>query len=77
MNMVQTNNPHWVGDYPAWDITLPSGEVRKSVTQKDIQIAMQHLLGKGLIRTYDAHVDVVRQYHIDAYAKLYVQGSQE
>lgn len=72
MTEVKTNNPHWVGDYPAWDITLPSGAVHKSVTQKDISIAMQHLLGEGLIGTYDAHVDVVRQRHIDAYAKLYV-----
>jgi len=68
-----TTNPHWRGDYPAWDIVLSNGEVHKSVTEVEIRAAIRELERLGLVDIYTSYVDVVRQGHIDLYDKYYTE----
>ena len=69
MSEAKTTNPHWMGDYPAWDIELPDGTIDKGVSFTEIRIAQQRLADDGSISHYKRYVDVVRQYNIDNYAK--------
>lgn len=61
------HNPHWIGNNPAWDITLSNGIVHRSVTRIEIGAALRELHDQGKLALYDTYIDVVRQYHIDGY----------
>lgn len=66
-NTVQCNNPHWVGNNPAWDITLSNGIVHVGVTRIEIGAALRALYHQGKVRLYGTYIDVVRQCHIEGY----------
>jgi len=69
--LVICENPHWVGDEPAWDITLTNGETHKDVTRKEIERALSELVNRGDLHHYSSYIDVVRQCHIDGYNKYH------
>jgi len=58
----KTQNPHWIDERPAWDIVLPNGEIDKGVTDQEVGVAVRRL-------DSSRHIDVVRKYDIDSYAK--------
>lgn len=64
---LKVENPHWVGDYPAWDLTLTDGQVHKDVTAREIRVALNALYRRGKIGLYDTYIDVVRRCHMNWY----------
>ena len=72
--IVRCDNPHWVGDQAAWDITLSDGTVHKDVTRRQIGEALQELYARGELHTHDLYIDVVRHCHILNYNKVYTSN---
>lgn len=65
-------NPHWIGDYPAWDIALSNGILHKCVTERDISKVLVKMHSLGLIRNGEQYVcGVVRKCHITNYNKWF------
>ena len=75
MSEAVTSNPHWIGNYPAWDITLTNGDVHKDVTQKEIQFAINQLRNQGKLHHYSTYIDVVRKKHINWYNEYHVSNN--
>ena len=69
MTEVETQNPHWIGDYPAWDVVLPCGTIDKGVSMWEIKIVHQKMNNAGLLRAYEECIDFVRNNNISNYAK--------
>lgn len=65
--VAECSNPHWIGDSPAWDITLSNGVVHKDVTHNEIRLALGELYSRGKLHLYSTYIDVVRQCHIESY----------
>ena len=73
MSQTQAINPHWIGDLPAWDISLPNGEILKDVTRKEIAPVLQRMARDGLIHLYDSYItDCIRAHHIQNFGKGYI-----
>ncbi len=73
MTQTQASNPHWIGNLPAWDISLPNGEILKGVTRKELALVLQRKARDGLIPLYDSYItDCVRAHHIQNFGKGYV-----
>lgn len=68
---VLCENPHWIGDEPAWDIALSNGTTHKDVTKRDIQMALSRLYHARKINYYNTIIDVVRERHIKLYDELH------
>lgn len=77
-NKVQCNNPHWIGNNPAWDITLSNGIRHTGVTRIEIGAALRGLYNQGKLHLYDTYIDMVRQCHLDGYNLWHTtcQGAQ-
>lgn len=73
VNEVIANNPHWVGNLPAWDITLTDGQVHKDVTQVEIRQAIRELSNTRSILPATRYIDVVRKVHIDLYNEYHAK----
>jgi hypothetical protein len=70
MSQTETSNPHWIGNLPSWDISLPNGEILKDVTRKVISPVLQRMAREGLIHLYDSYItDCVREHHIQNFSK--------
>ena len=63
--------PHYVGEYPAWDIQFDNGEIHKNITRIEIRRALVKLEKMGIISVYDTHIDVVRDKDIKNYVRFY------
>jgi hypothetical protein len=65
-------NPHWIGDNPAWDIILSSGEIHRDVTMQDISRVLVRMHNADLIGNGEQYMcSVVRKSHITNYNKWF------
>ncbi len=70
--IIDVINPKWIGEEPAWDITINGDVFEKDVTKSMIFSQMRVAHSKKLISDFDfmyKECFPVRQWEIEAYVK--------